>query len=91
MKKVLRIDELGTYIEDVILEDEDIVPEDCIETDCPEGFFWPKWNGTKWIEGKSNAEIESIKALTTKIEPSRDDRLAALENAMIEMIMGGAV
>lgn len=22
-----------------------------IETPCPEGFSWPKWNSEKWIEG----------------------------------------
>jgi hypothetical protein len=91
MKKVLRINENGLFVEDVILEDEETTPEDCIETYCPGGFFWPKWNGSKWIEGKTVAEIEAIKALSTKVEPTRDDRLAALENAMIEMIMGGTV
>ena len=51
MRKVIRIDETGLFIEDVILQNTDEVPTDCIETPCEEGFILPKWDGEKWVEG----------------------------------------
>ena len=59
--KVLKIDSEGLFLEDVILQDDEELPNDCIETLCPEGFYSPKWDGEKWIEGKTQAEIDTIK------------------------------
>ncbi|WP_404988160.1 hypothetical protein [Clostridium culturomicium] len=61
MKKVLKIDIRGFFIEDVILNDGDVTPENCIEVDCPEGFYKPKWDGEKWSEGLTQQEIEELK------------------------------
>lgn len=60
MKKVLKIDSDGFYVEDVILNPIEEIPSDCIETHCPEGFYKPKWDGEKWIEGYTNEEIKQI-------------------------------
>ena len=60
MKKVLRISTDGFYIEDVILNPIEEIPSDCIETYCPEGFYKPKWDGEKWIEGYTGEEIKQI-------------------------------
>ena len=51
MKKVVRINIQGVYVEDVILQDGEEVPKDCIETPCPDGFYKPKWDSEKWVEG----------------------------------------
>lgn len=61
MKKVLKIDDNGFFIEDVILENEEIIPDDCVETECPQGFYKPRWDGAKWIEGLTQEEIEELK------------------------------
>ena len=37
------------------------------------------------------AELEALAAEAPASEPTAEDRLAALEAAMLEMIMGGAV
>lgn len=60
MKKVLKIDPEGFFLEDVILEDFQEIPSDCVETHCPEGFFKPKWDGEKWVEGYTDEEIKQI-------------------------------
>jgi hypothetical protein len=60
IKKVLKIDKQGFYIEDVILQDTELTPSDCVETHCPEGFYKPKWDGEKWIEGYTQEEIKKI-------------------------------
>lgn len=61
MKQVFKIDNEGFYIEDVILEDDDIIPIGCIEVECPDGFYRPKWNGRIWIEGLTKDEIEELR------------------------------
>jgi len=61
MRKVLRIDSNGFYIEDVILQDSKAIPSDCIEIICPDGFYKPKWDGNTWVEGLTQAEIDAIK------------------------------
>jgi hypothetical protein len=81
MKKVIRIDEQGLFLEDVILQDNELTPEDCIETDCQGGFYLPKWNGTEWVEGGviPQPDIESIK----------HSKIAELSNACQLIIFGG--
>jgi hypothetical protein len=32
------------------------IPADLIATPVPGGFGWPKWDGTKWSEGKNEKE-----------------------------------
>lgn len=85
MKKVLKVDKQGFFIEDIILEDDDITPSDCIETGCPDGFYKPKWNGEKWVEGLTQAEIDEINKPKT-IGPTTEERLAALEELMMGVI-----
>ena len=69
MKKVLRIDKQGFYIEDVILHDTELIQDDCVETHCPEGFYKPKWDGEKWVEGYTSEEIKQIQE---EVEASRE-------------------
>jgi hypothetical protein len=77
MRKVLRIDSNGFYIEDVILQDGKVTPTDCIEIICPDGFYKPKWNGTEWIEGLTQAEIDAIKNVV--MPPTLEEQLATAQ------------
>lgn len=45
-----RIDKKGYFVEDVILQEGEEVPSDCIETRPPNGLYKAKWTGTEWIE-----------------------------------------
>jgi hypothetical protein len=64
MKQVIKIDTNGLFVGDVILEDADIMPNDCIEIPCPEGFYKPKWDGTQWVEGMSQTDIDILSKAT---------------------------
>jgi hypothetical protein len=33
------------------LAEGETLPSNIILTPCPDGFIWPKWDGTKWVEG----------------------------------------
>ena len=85
MKKVLKIDNQGFFLEEVILEDDELTPSDCIEVEYLQGFQKPKWNGTAWVEGLSQAEIAELNKPKQQ-EPTEKDRIEALELALLEML-----
>lgn len=80
MKLYRKIDKQGYFIEDVLLQDNEEITEDLIETECPQGLYLPKWNGTEWIEGGTAPEHEPPK-------PTAEERLDELENAILFLMM----
>lgn len=81
------IDEDGFFIEDSFVEE---LTDLTIETPCPSGFYHPKWDGDKWIEGLTQEEIDSIKSNSIQA-PTDQERLEALENLLTELILKGGV
>ena len=73
------IDENGLFIEDAFVEE---LNEFTIETPCPGGFYLPKWDGEKWVEG---GEVPQ----PMPQEPTQEDRLTALEDTILMMLMEG--
>ena len=52
MKLFRKIDtQTGLFIEDVLLMDGFMGNNEFINTEVPQGFYWPKWNGAEWVEG----------------------------------------
>lgn len=52
MKLFRKIDTTtGLFIKDVVLMDGFTGNNEFIKTEVPQGFYWPKWNGTEWVEG----------------------------------------
>ena len=56
-----------------------------------QGFYWPKWDGKQWVEGRTQAEIDAIKAQAEQSVPdivtvmaaeivSLKERLAKIES-----------
>lgn len=88
MKQVLKIDSEGYFLEDVILEDSDVTPINCIETLCQGGFFKPQWNGVEWIEGLTQEEIDAI--INTPIPKTEveinTERIESMENALMMLM-----
>lgn len=42
----------GNFLEDVRFESEPPIDDGSyISAPVPQGFYWPKWDGAKWIEG----------------------------------------
>lgn len=74
MKKVIRIEPDGLFAEDVLMQDGEETPLDCIETPCPDGFIWPRWDGEKWTEGGSPpTETEEQEIVRLKAELTETD------------------
>ena len=43
-----------------------------------QGFYHPKWDGEKWVEGLTQTEIDAIKADIPQ-EPTPEQRIADME------------
>lgn len=81
MKFVRIIDENGLFVEDAFVDE---LTDRTIETPCPSGFYRPKWDGAQWIEGGTAPEA-------AEPAPTLEERVAATEAALLEIILGGAV
>ena len=53
------------------------------------GLFKPKWNGVAWEEGATQEYIDSLKADPQLEEPTESERIEALEQALLEIVLGG--
>jgi hypothetical protein len=92
MKQVVRIDDAGFYVEPVILEDNDRVPSDCVES-VPPSLYKARYVDGAWGEGASQAEID---ALTSAPQPvseleqlKRNQEL--MQAALDELLLGGGI
>jgi hypothetical protein len=47
-----------------------------VEVSCPEGFYLPKWDGIRWIEGATQEYIDYINGI--RIYPTTDEKLEEL-------------
>ena len=97
-KIVFEIDEMG-YVIDTYVADVDengsilnSVKPNLVSNAMANGLFKPKWNGTEWIEGATQEEIDEL----TKVEPSPPtetemlkQRLEGVESALVDLILGG--
>ena len=90
MKKWIRIDENGFFVEDVLFDDGVIVDEDIVTTPVPEGSHRPRWNGTGWVEGLTQQELDAIK---NRPKPKKQidvfgEQIVLLELRMLQLERG---
>ena len=86
---ILRIVDKKTnlFIRDDFTFDEKI--EIGLNVDPAQGFYIPKWNGEAWEEGATQEYIDTLK-LQPQEPPTDAERIAAVESAMLDLILGGA-
>jgi hypothetical protein len=68
--------ETGMFLRDDF--DFDAEKEIGLEVEPAQGFYLPKWDGEKWVEGLTKAEIEDIKAEAPK-ELTPEERIVEME------------
>ena len=101
MKLFRKIDTVtGNFLEDVLfeshptLEDGELDPQ-YIEDAPSQGFYWPKWNGTEWVEGGVAPEQTEPEPQVPTIEEvaialmNMQAELKATTEALDFLIMGG--
>ncbi len=94
------IDENALFVEDVINPQiKEGQEQFFIEAPVPQGFYHPKWNGTEWVEGLTQAQIDELKNQPLEPTPEQQEmralkkRLDEAENTVLFLIdmqmMGG--
>lgn len=73
MIQINLIDATGFYVKSEIVSEESQLNQYQIKIVCPNGFYIPKWNGSKWIEGMTQKEIDAIIATNTPSYPTPDE------------------
>jgi len=72
----------------LFIRDDFVANDGEVGLDVPpaQGFYWPKWDGKAWVEGRTQAAIDAIKAqAVADTPPSLEDRLALLESENAEL------
>lgn len=71
----------GIFLRDDFSADENI--EIGLDVEPAHGLYLPKWNGEKWVESMTQAEINAIQGNTATSEPSLEERVEKLENIVL--------
>ena len=74
------IDEEGVVTQ--VEQEQPVYDPQYVEQDVPQGFYWPKWNGTEWVEGGVAPE-------PTAPVPTDVERIEVMEEALDFLLMGG--
>lgn len=84
MKQVYKIDSEGYYIKPLLVEN---TPSNCVEVAPPNGLYKARYVEGQWVEGLSQSEVDSLKNVPQ--QPSAEDRISALEEALLLLMMEG--
>ncbi len=103
MMKLLKIDEQGYFIEDIITDKIPIIREvlvvegeeveveipnpQYITIPCQGGFYRPMWNGAEWVEGMSQEEIDTLNNQPRPV--TQEQRISDLELLVLQL--GGVI
>ena len=101
MKLFRKIDTTtGNFLEDVLfeshptLEDGELDPQ-YIEDAPAQGFYWPKWNGTEWVEGgqapkptEPEPQVPTMEQMAIALMQTQAKLEATIE-ALDFLVMGG--
>jgi N-methylhydantoinase B/oxoprolinase/acetone carboxylase alpha subunit len=92
-KQIYRIDQDGYFIEPVLISEDEKTPADCVEVFPTSGMYKQKWNGTAWVEGLSQAEIDALKNVAEPV--SELDKLKKnqelMQAALDGLLLGGGL
>lgn len=81
------VDENGFIVDSVTFEEgEEFEIQPNWISELVPNFYKPKWTGTEWVEGATQEEIEEFLRQSSNV-PILEERLIALENAMLMALM----
>jgi hypothetical protein len=80
LKQVYKMDSSGFYVEPVILNEGDTIPEDCTEIQPSDGLYKAKFVDSAWVESETDA---------TLLQYAKDAKKAELNKKCDLTIMGG--
>ena len=80
MKTVYVIDLNGYFLSEMYASEEELKNISYVEVAPPLDGFKPRWNGERWI-------VQEVEA--TIVPPSVNERIDAIENTLMQLLMGG--
>lgn len=100
MKLFRKIDTTtGDFLEDVLFESHPTLEDgeldlQYIEEAPPQGFYWPKWNGTEWVEGgqapeptEPEQQVQTMEQMAIALMQTQAE-LEATSEALDFLLMG---
>jgi hypothetical protein len=81
MKQVYRFDTNGQYLEPVLLDDDQSIPNDCTYISLPQPNWKPVFNNGNWVE----TATEEDKNPPIIIEKTLEERILELEEKLKEL------
>lgn len=81
--KAYKINEQGFYIEDYIYEEGQELNSNIITTELPQSLHKPKWDGTKWVEGATQEEIDK----GNYINPTQKTEIEILKETVDALVL----
>lgn len=88
--RVYEIDENGFYTGNwMFIADNDEIPDGFVDGIMPDGLFKAKWTGSEWVEDMPPEQIDELK--NRPQPPSEQERIEALEQALIDLMMEGGM
>lgn len=75
------INKQGLFLRDDFTHDPET--EIALNVEPAQGLYRPKWDGEQWVESATDIPEP------TPPEPTESERLAVLESAVLDIIMGG--
>ena len=73
----------GVFLRDDFTFDENT--EIGLNVEPAQGFYLPKWDGEKWIEGLTAEEISSITNQPIEPQPSLEEKVTELQQVIVEL------
>ncbi|MDP4268436.1 MAG: hypothetical protein Q8880_13515, partial [Bacteroidota bacterium] len=84
MKKLYQINSDGFYLNDVLLDDGENIPSDCVETELPDGLFKPRYVNDTWQNGITQDDINTLLGITLdSVKQTKINELSAINNSNI--------
>ena len=82
MKRIIN-KQTGMFLRDDFSFDKET--EIGLEVTPAQGFYNPKWDGEKWIEGLTEAEITAIKNQSVEVTPTLEQQVSELQQVITEL------
>lgn len=82
-----KIDGDGFYVETVHIPEPTDLANDFITVRPPQGLYKPKWTGSEWVEGKTEAEFLEDAFLASLNPSSEELAKAGRELEVIELLL----
>ena len=82
MKRIIN-KQTGLFLRDDFIFDKET--EIGLEVTPAQGFYHPKWDGGKWIEGLTEAEITAIKNQHVEQQPIIEEQILELQQVIVEL------